>query len=80
MKNSIILVPFCAIALSGCSISIDAGDWDDQHRNKSSLSIRTDENREAEVVCANGHEPYSTGGENGEPLVMGCRAPKGTPE
>ena len=74
MKKTLAVFALSLTALSGCSIAIDAGDWDDRNRHgRSSLTIRTGDIGETEISCSKGQEPYSTGGENGEPLEMGCR-------
>ena len=81
MKKTLAVFALALTALSGCSIAIDGGDWDNHNSNgRSSLSVRTGDNSRAEVVCAQDQQPYSTGGENGEPLVMGCRTADDAPE
>ena len=59
--------------LSGCSISVDGGSWERYDHGQSSLTVRADNDAEMSVNCGKGREPYSTGGEKGAPLVMGCR-------
>jgi len=74
MNMNLCILTLGAALLSGCSISVDTGgDWEHTDRGQSSLTVRANSDKEMSVNCADDREPYSMGGENGEPLVMGCR-------
>jgi len=75
MTKSLLMAAIAMLSLSACSIYVD-GEKIEAHRTEhSSLTVRSDSDRKTTVSCMGGTEPYSEGGENGEPLVMGCRKP-----
>jgi len=77
-RKGLVMKVFCTLAVAGfilsaCSVYVDGAPMEHYGQGESSLTIRADSDAEMTVKCKDGREPYSKGGENGEPLVMGCR-------
>ena len=79
MKKNIFTLTGAVLLLSGCAVFVDAGAFEHYGDDQSSLTVRADSDAEMTVSCSEGREPYSQGGEGGEPLVMGCRAEADAP-
>ena len=73
MKKTILTLAATGLMLSGCAVFVDSSAFEHYGDDQSSLTVRADSDAEMTVSCSDGREPYSEGGENGEPLVMGCR-------
>jgi hypothetical protein len=73
MKKTYAPIALAAFSLSACSVYVD-GESVDLHKGpQSSLMVNGGSEGQTTISCTDGREPYSQGGENGEPLVMGCR-------
>lgn len=81
MKKSFLTFAAAGLMLSGCAVYVDGSaidDYDDYREN--SLTVQDDNGKEMTINCTDGREPFSKGGENGEPLELGCRNVAGAPD
>lgn len=77
MKKLLLPLVTAGFLLSGCAVYVEGGPHTYARHHETSLTERADTDAPMTVSCAGEREPYSKGGENGEPLVMGCRDPQG---